>query len=297
MSESEQLPVAGYFTAADVRPLARERIGAALKPVRKRLQKKRYQTVSDIHEARVEIRKARASLDLFAPALRKKQREALEKLLRSLGQILGPIRDLDVLVERSFYWTPRRRSEALVEFTYRVAEQRSRLLKTALSELGEEVPPSRLRLSGKVAKKRPVTGEAWRKILESRVQEELLFLEIPLEVDAAQDAAAMERLHERRKRCRQLRYQLEFLQAAMSCDLSTSFFREAQAFLGRIQDAAVITQRLNSEWEPWAGKKLKTDILARQSEELTVALERLTAFWNDPQGWQRARDCVRSGLR
>jgi len=297
MSESEQLSVAGYFTAADVRPLARERVGSVLKPVRKRLQKMEYQTVADIHEARVEIRKARATLDLFTPALRKNQSEALEAALRSLGRILGPIRDLDVLVERSFSWTLRRRGESLVQFTYRVAEQRARLLEAARCELGEAVRPKRLRISSSGLKKRPFAGKAWRKILEGRVQEELLLLESPLEIEAAQDATAMERLHERRKRCRQLRYQLEFLQSATSCDLSTKFFRDAQAYLGRIQDAAVITQRINSDWGLWAGRKLKADILERQAEELTVALSQLTAFWNAPEGWQRARVCVLSGLR
>jgi hypothetical protein len=88
MSESEQLSVAGHFTAADVRPLAWERIGLALEPVRKRLRKLKYQTVANVHEARVEIRKARATLDLFVPALRNKRGESLEKTLRQLGQTL-----------------------------------------------------------------------------------------------------------------------------------------------------------------------------------------------------------------
>lgn len=297
MNESEQLPVAGYFTAADVRPLARERIGAALKPVRKRLQKMRYQTVSDIHEARVEIRKARATLDLFTPSLRKKDSEALEAVLRRLGQAFGPIRDLDVLVERSFSWTLKRRGESLVQFTYRVAEQRTQLLEAAVREVVEGPRPKLLRLRRSSLKKRPFSGAAWRKVLESRVREQLLLLEAPLEVEAVQELTAMEKLHERRKRCRQLRYQLEFLQTAAGCDLATKFFRDAQAFLGRIQDAAVVSERLNSDWGTWASKKLKADILERQAEELSVALEQLAAFWLAPEGWQRARDCVISGIR
>jgi CHAD domain-containing protein len=297
MSESEQLSVAGHFTAADVRPLAWERIGLALEPVRKRLRKLKYQTVANVHEARVEIRKARATLDLFAPALRSKRGESLEKTLRQLGQTLGPIRDLDVLVERSFAWSLKRKGESLVQFTYRVAEQRSQLAESALRQLSAEPRPGRLRIGRDSLKKSPVSGTAWRKILECRVQEQLTHLEAQLEVEAEQDLAAMERLHERRKRCRQLRYQLEFLQTATSSDLSAKFFREAQAFLGKIQDAAVITQRLNSDWSEWAGKKLRADMLERQAAELSAALSQLTSFWNAPEGWQRARDCVLSGLR
>lgn len=297
MSESEQLSVAGHFTAADVRPLAWERIGLAIEPVRKRLRKLNYQTVAHVHEARVEIRKARATLDLFAPALRSKRGESLEKTLKQLGQALGPLRDLDVLVERSFAWPLKRKGESLVQFTYRVAEKRSRLAEMVLRQLAEEPTPRRLRIGRDSLKKDPVSGDAWRKVLECRVQTQLRHLETPLEVEAERDLAAMERLHERRKRCRQLRYQLEFLQSATSCDLRAKFFRDAQAFLGRIQDAAVITQRLNSDWGEWAGKKLRADMLERQAAELSAALSQLTAFWNAPEGWQRARDSVLSGLR
>jgi CHAD domain-containing protein len=297
MSESEQLPVAGYFTAADVRPLAWEKIGLAVEPIRKRLRKSRYQTVSDIHEARVEIRKARATLDLFAPALRRKQGESLEKTLRQLGQALGPIRDLDVLVERSFAWPLKRKGESFVQFTYRLAEHRFHLTASALRQLSAEPRPKRLRISRDSVKRRPVSGSGWRKILECRVKEELAYLETPLEVQAGQDSAAMERLHERRKRCRQLRYQLEFVQTATSSELSTKFFRDAQGFLGRIQDAAVITERLKTDWGEWAGKKLRAEMLEWQAAELSAALSQLTSFWNAPEGWQRARDCVLSGLR
>ncbi len=107
----------------------------------------------------------------------------------------------------------------------------------------------------------------------------------------------MDRLHERRKRCRQLRYQLEFLQTATCRDLSSRFFRDAQAILGRIQDATVIAERLHAEWGRLAGRKLKADLLGRQMEERTAAISELIAFWNGPAGWSLARDCVLSGLR
>lgn len=297
MSQSEQLSVAGHFTAADVRPLAWERIRLAIEPVRKRLRKLNYQTVAHVHEARVEIRKARATLELFAPALRSKRGESLEKSLKQLGQALGPIRDLDVLVERSFAGPLKRKGESLVQFTYRVAEKRSRLAEMVLRQLAEEPNPRRLRIGRDSLRREPVSGIAWRKVLECRVQTQLTHLETPLEVEAERDPAAMERLHERRKRCRQLRYQLEFLQTAANRDLPAKFFRDAQAFLGRIQDAAVITQRLNSDWGEWAGKKLRADMLERQAAELSASLSQLTAFWNAPEGWQRARDSVLSGLR
>jgi CHAD domain-containing protein len=295
MRESEQPSVAGFFTAAEVRPLAWERLALTLGPVRKRLRKLRYQTVSDIHKARVEIRKARATLTLFSPALRKKRSEGLEKALRAIGQALGPIRDLDVLVERSFSWSLQR-TEALVQLTYCVAEQRNQRLREALGELVANLESAELRSGRGILEKRLVSGREWRKVLESGVREELLLLGAPLETDAAPENDAMERLHERRKRCRQLRYQLEFLQAATSKDLSARFFRDAQSALGRVQDSAIIIERLNAEWGEWTGRKLRAEILGRQSEELGIALKQLTAFWNAPEGWRRAKEAVESGL-
>lgn len=296
MSESERPPVAGVFTAADVRPLAWEKIGLALQPVRARLRRARYQTVSDIHQARVEIRKARAALDLFSPAVRKRKAAALQDSLRQLGRALGPIRDLDVLVERCLASSPQRRGEALVQFTYRVAELRSRLLKPALDELQERGRPKRLRLRRDDLKKSPVSGSVWRQTLESQVRATLQPLATPLESEAGQDPAALDRLHERRKQCRQLRYQLEFLQLATGRDLASRFFRDAQAILGKIQDVTVIAKRLPTEWSQLAGRKLSDDLLRQQLDERAAAISQFREFWHGPAGWSLARDCVLAGL-
>lgn len=51
-----------------------------------------------VHQARVAIRRLRATLALFAPLIRPAVRRALNQRLRLLGQALGPVRERDVLL-------------------------------------------------------------------------------------------------------------------------------------------------------------------------------------------------------
>jgi CHAD domain-containing protein len=53
-----------------------------------------------VHQARVAARRLRSHLRTFAVAIRPKTAEALAGELRWLGQLLGAVRDLDVLTER-----------------------------------------------------------------------------------------------------------------------------------------------------------------------------------------------------
>src|SRR2546426_7490286 len=51
-----------------------------------------------IHRARVATRRLSAALDLVKPAVGKKRRKALERVLRNLRRRLGPLRDTDVML-------------------------------------------------------------------------------------------------------------------------------------------------------------------------------------------------------
>jgi CHAD domain-containing protein len=53
-----------------------------------------------IHDARVATRRLKAAMDLLSPVLSDHHREPFEKVLKKLRKRLGPLRDLDVMIER-----------------------------------------------------------------------------------------------------------------------------------------------------------------------------------------------------
>lgn len=53
-----------------------------------------------IHDARVATRRLKAAMDLLQPVLSDNHREPFEKALKKLRKRLGPLRDLDVMIER-----------------------------------------------------------------------------------------------------------------------------------------------------------------------------------------------------
>ena len=144
--------------------------------------------------------------------------------------------------------------------------------------------------------KHPVSGTDWRHKLEAGILADLQGLDGGLESDELASSEAMKQLHERRKRCRHLRYQLEFLQPATASDLGIRFFRSAQMRLGRVQDAAVIREWFRGAWKERVRPKLLVDILAWEEAELSTALRELQDFWNGTEGWAAAKVCVERAL-
>jgi CHAD domain-containing protein len=53
-----------------------------------------------IHDARVATRRLKAAMDLLQPVLSDHHREPFERVLKKLRKSLGPLRDLDVMIER-----------------------------------------------------------------------------------------------------------------------------------------------------------------------------------------------------
>ena len=53
-----------------------------------------------VHDARVATRRLKAAMELLAPVLSDHHRHPFEKVLKKLRKRLGPLRDLDVMIER-----------------------------------------------------------------------------------------------------------------------------------------------------------------------------------------------------
>jgi len=166
-----------------------------------------------LHDMRVATRRLRAALKVFAPALPPKKAAAIEKHLRWLAAALGPVRDLDVLLERfesdsarvtpeargglaqyrELLWVRRRRARR--EMRRVLASRRYERLLRAMERFLGAGPPRR----PPAAARRPVLGAA------SAVIRERLSSVLDLGRQLSPDAPDAE-LHQLRIRCKRLRY-------------------------------------------------------------------------------------------
>ncbi|MFN6109206.1 MAG: CHAD domain-containing protein [Planctomycetota bacterium] len=303
MNNSETGQHESWFELSDIRPVALQTIREHLRPLRKRLERQRGWTVSDVHEARVEIRRARSALGLFQVVLGAKRVRQLEGSLREMGQVLGPIRDLDVVVERSLIWNLPRRGEAQVEFLYRVACLREELLADAERKFRARFGAGAIRAGQRLLSSDAVSGGAWRRFLESEIRTALLSLVAPLEnsgiwsASQAPPAALLEQWHQRRKVCRQLRYQLEMLGSATPCSKAIEFLRGAQVRFGAVQDSAFILERVRGDLGQLMKRRLREAVLELEQRGLQKGMADAEAWWVGTGGWEQTASSIAAGLK
>lgn len=294
MGKFEEERDGNWFVSNDLRPFALQLVRERIGPTRKRLRRLRFFGVSEIHDARVEIRRIRATLDLLGPMLEPSRKEALTRRLRRVGRLLSPLRDLDVLVERSLGWELPRRGEAQVDFLYRVGSLRGELAAVTRRELNARFAVRQFRTGRKLLRNEAVQGDAWKHFLEGEIRAALVALSAPLgSVEPLADVATsgqrdLELLHQRRKACRQLRYQLEVLQPVGDFTAAIQFLRGAQERFGAVQDAAVIQERIRGDWGELMSRKLRVAVLGLEAQFLRNAVESARLWWLGSPGWEQA---------
>lgn len=303
MDKSEPRQPAAVFALNDVRPEALRVLREQLRPLRKRLRRQRIEEVSDVHDARVEIRRARAALSLCQTLFAARRAKRLDRRLAELGRILGPVRDLDVVLERSLGWRLERRGEAHVELLYRLARVRDNLAAVVKRKMAHRFPDSVIRAGARLLRAQPVSGAAWQCSLEADVRGTLRLLAEPLPQlefktgGVALAAAELERWHERRKQCRRLRYQLELLGAITDFSAAIEFLREAQARFGAVQDSVVIQEQLRGDLGKMMSRRLRLAALDWEHRALQAALAAANGWWLGPAGWEQTATLIAAGLR
>jgi CHAD domain-containing protein len=167
-----------------------------------------------VHQARVGARRLRSDLETFRPLLAGDWPDPLRDELRWIGQVLGHVRDIDVLggrllgeVEAMTREVDRSAGRALVR---RLAEERVAAQSELTDALGSDRyavllddlvaatldPPLSAQAEGKPAKAlRPLVSKAYRNLVKS--------------VDRLPDDPTDEHLHEVRKRSKRARYAAE----------------------------------------------------------------------------------------
>lgn len=257
-------------SAAPVPPIAT--IDAALVAIAERRRalkaaRSRFTETPDadaLHDLRVAIRRLRAALDLFAPAVKLPRRSG-ERRLRKLGRSLTGLRDADVLraaltgdeaaaagvgaelVER----VEARRRDALEAAERTLRRRRTRRLLRGFArwerrprfavgpdEVIATTLPPRLRARAEYFAALPAWGLKLRRDADGRLED----------AEGGLDREALhETLHWLRRQAKKLRYELEIAGPLLGLDESAAvgYLREIQDALGELQDVRVVEAALD----------------------------------------------------
>jgi CHAD domain-containing protein len=246
-----------------------------------------------IHQARVATRRLRSDLKTIEPLLAPARVERLREELAWVGELLGAVRDLDVLIERVDELADRLPEErdaapAIVDALREDRRVRHVELVDGLGSpryvhlLDELVkangsPPMAAGVDGRRSVRpslRPLVRKAWRRLARAVKR---------LDADPSD-----EDLHEIRKRAKRARYAAELSVGVLGTDAGKLARRlEAlQDVLGELQDAVVAEQRLG-----WIGRNRLTNGAAFGAGTLVCeereARAEARAGW--PAVWKAAR--------
>jgi CHAD domain-containing protein len=199
--------------------------------------------VEAVHDARVATRRLRAATQLLGSVISKRCRQSFDRITKRLRRQLGPLRDLDVMLEHLAEVKDEKHKPAVDWLTKRLSECRDQ----AVADAKKEAPPPRM-----LAR----LGSWWgvrQEIADSRDAIEYLIAEsVHLQLDSfAEQAAARGKSdpHAWRIAGKQLRYTLEMAKAhglPLPTE-ATTLFKKIQDALGLWHDSVVLAERILCE--------------------------------------------------
>lgn len=199
-----------------------------------------------VHDARVATRRLKAATNLLAPAVSSRFRRPFNRVTKSLRRQLGPLRDLDVMLEHLKEFNQPKLHPATEWFRQRLGDLRDGAVRSA----ADNAPPARM-----LAR----LGSWWglrHEIADARDRiAELLGQSVHLQLDAfieqADDLVGQRGgdPHQLRIAGKSLRYTLEMArQHGVRLPASvTALFKRMQTALGLWHDYVVLTERMMRE--------------------------------------------------
>jgi CHAD domain-containing protein len=246
-----------------------------------------------VHQARVATRRLRSDLRTFRPVVDTDWSEPLRRELRWLGELLGRVRDADVLLEllatkaETLTDDERGHAQALTERLRAMRERDRTMLVDAmrtdrytalLDDLVEAARSPRVEAGVRRARATKVAGKLVRRPAK-RLREQVRRLP---------DVPADAELHEVRKRAKQARYALEAIAplAGKRAGRAAQRAADLQGVLGDHQDAVVAREWLHEAARDCADTETAF-VAGRMAGAFDADRLHLRARWR--RDWKRAR--------
>lgn len=233
-----------------------------------------------VHQMRVTVRRLRSVLATYRPFLDADRAEPLREELKWLADLLGDVRDAEVLRRRLRRWAavhgpgPTAVDALRTALADRQARASERLLpeldgdryRTLIAALAYGLPWSTTKPGKKALRKRLRRG--WRRLTTA----------VEAAAEATDAGGRHRQLHEVRKKAKRVRYAAESVGVVFGKDAErlSKGARSVQSVLGDLNDTAVMIQTI--ALVPEADDAIR-DLLAAEEAAAADAEERFASVW------------------
>ncbi len=211
--------------------------------------------IEDVHNMRVAIRRMRSAMRLLKPYLKQKAVREYNTHLRALGQVLGEVRDLDVMIEQLQQYQAGLDGELRISLQT-VLDELARRRDTVRAELNEYLDTKTYRRFVKSFRDwlmQPAPEPAFEgTVVPYRVQHALPMLVYDRlaavrAYDTVVETADTPTLHALRIEFKRLRYLLSLFQEVLGPQAADVIgeIKTIQDYLGHLNDGAVARERLD----------------------------------------------------
>ena len=233
------------------------------------------ENIEELHDMRVATRRMRSAFDIFGPAFDPKVMKRHLKGLRTIGRVLGRVRDMDVILENAINYQMKMKANArpgleplLNDWKETIDRQRSKLIKHLQSETYHSFKQNFnlfLQVSDNI--KTQVTQNDG---MNSRVRDTVPVLvysryAVVRAYESILPTASLSQLHALRIEFKKFRYSMEYFKEILGEGVNQAIdeLKQLQDHLGELHDADVACQLVRNFLKEWDEKQIHKPIPER----------------------------------
>ncbi len=238
--------------------------------------------LDELHDMRVATRRMRTAFDIFNPAFEAKTMKRHLKGLRTIGRVLGQVRDMDVLLESALAYQGKLKENdqpglepLIADWSATIAKQRTKMTEHMQSKEYQDFKHMFNRFLQAADPIEPTDRFAEAKGALLRDTVPVLVYSRYATVRAYEGivyTASITQLHALRIEFKKFRYTLEYFREILGEGIGAAIneIRQLQDHLGELHDADVGCQLVRSFLKQWDDKQALKPILERVNPEPIV---------------------------
>ena len=260
--------------------------------------------IEELHDMRVATRRMRSAFDIFGPAFNPKIMKRYLKGLRSIGRVLGQVRDMDVILEKGLIYQGKLEEQdrqgldpLLIAWKQTIDMERVKLIKHLQSEAYQHFKQDFNRFLQPPIVVNNSTNPGNETISRIRDIVPILVYSRYAAVrayEAILPTASISQLHALRIEFKKFRYALEYFKEILneSATKTINEIKQYQDHLGEFHDADVACQLVRGFLKKWEENQIRSPIQERINPEPIVTYlaylhaERYRLMITFPELWQ-----------
>jgi CHAD domain-containing protein len=242
----------------------------------------RGEKIEELHDMRVATRRMRTAFDIFSPAFEPKIMKRYLKGLRTIGRVLGQVRDMDVLLENGVTYQEKLKENRrpgleplLTDWKQTINKQRTKLVKHLQSEAYHNFKQHFnlfLQVPGSIKNPDSLNGgtnSCVRDIVPVLVYSRYAAIRV---YDSILPTASVTQLHALRIEFKKFRYILEYFKEILgeNANQAITELKQLQDHLGELHDSDVACQLVSRFLKDWEEEQIGKPIPERLNPEPIV---------------------------